>query len=130
MRNKNQKKTLKEFGIIVGILFPVIIGWLIPILNNHPFRLWTLFVGLPLLLIAIINPLKLNPIYKNWIKLGNLLGYINSYIILGIIFFTIMLPTSFIMKIVRYDPLRLRKIKIKTYKEYSKNASIDLEKIF
>ena len=36
-------KKLREFGFIVSIIFPFLFGWLIPVLNNHGFRFWTVF---------------------------------------------------------------------------------------
>ena len=33
---------LTEFGLIVGTLFPILIGWAIPSLFQHTFRFWTL----------------------------------------------------------------------------------------
>ena len=39
-------------------------------------------------------------------KLGDYLGWINSRIILGIVFIVILNPIAFIMKLFKYDPLR------------------------
>ena len=41
------KKKLREFGLIVGIGFPLIIGFFIPYLIGHNLRLWTIFIGIP-----------------------------------------------------------------------------------
>ena len=43
------KKQLRQFGLIVGVLFPLIIGWIIPIITSHSIRYWTLIIGLPLI---------------------------------------------------------------------------------
>ena len=125
------KKTLREFGIIFGIGLPLIIGWLIPTLFGHSLRAWTLAIGIPTLIISVFYPKILKLPYKIWIKLGIILGWINSKIILGIVFFIILIPISLIMKVFKYDPLKknLSKDKI-SYREITKNNKIDLTKIF
>ena len=125
------KKTLQEFGVIFGLGLPLIIGWLIPFLFGHSPRAWTLAIGIPTLIISIIYPKILKLPYKIWIKIGIILGWINSKIILGIVFFLILIPISLIMKIFKYDPLKknLDKDQI-SYREITKNNKIDLNKIF
>lgn len=125
------KKILREFGLIFGIGLPLIIGWLIPTLFGHSPRAWTLAIGIPTLIISVFYPKILKLPYKIWIKLGIILGWLNSKIILGIVFFIILIPISFIMKAFKYDPLKknLSKDKI-SYREITKNNKIDLTKIF
>lgn len=130
MININSQKKYRDFGLFVGILFPLIIGYLIPLLTGHNFKIWTLFLAAPLIILAIISPGKLTKFYKFWIWLGNILGFINSRIILVTIFFLILMPTSFFMKIFGYDPLRRNKSTKETYRELRKDAKINLEKIF
>ena len=127
---KLSNKIIPLFPLFTGILFPLIIGYLIPLFTGHNFRIWTLFFAFPLILIAIISPTKLSNFYKFWIRLGNIIGFINSRIILGTIFFLILMPTAFLMKIFGYDPLRIKKTTKNTYRELRKNANINIEKIF
>ena len=42
MKNNIQQKTLREFGLLIGVVIPILIGWLLPSLGSHPFRLWTI----------------------------------------------------------------------------------------
>ena len=124
------KKKLREFGLIVGIGFPLIIGFFIPYLIGHNLRLWTIFIGIPFLIFSIFKPYKLSFFYQKWISLGNLLGWLNSKIILGIIFFTIVIPISFLMKIFGYDPLKIKKLNVISYRVKKDNNKVDLTKIF
>ena len=130
MSKLNSTKTLREFGLLVGIIFPVLIGWIIPYLFGHDFRSWTLIIGLPLLLLGILSPNKLKYPYQFWIKIGNALGYINSRIILGTVFYLLLFPLAVIMKMSGYDPLKKRSTKLNTYRQIRENDRIDLEKIF
>ena len=125
------KKKLKEFGILIGFCFPLFIGWLIPFLTGHTFKFWTLLLGLVALIFSIINPYLLYYPYKFWMALGNILSWLNSRLILGIVFFIILQPIALIMKILGYDPLRKKQQNNKkSYREDNKAHKIDLTRIF
>ena len=130
MKTTKNKNELRNFGIIVGILFPLLIGFILPYFFGHQFRFWTLFIGLPLIIIGLISPKNLKLFYQIWIKIGNILGFINSKIILTSIFVLIVQPIALIMKIVGCDPLRRKPNVSVSYREVRKNDNIDLEKIF
>ena len=130
MKTKLDKKDLKEFALVLGFGLPIIIGWLIPMIFGHQFRIWTLWAGIIFLLIGIIKPTILYYFYILWMKIGELLGLINSHLILGIIFMFVLLPISLFMKTTGYDPLRKKKMKISTYREKNQKKMIDLKKIF
>ena len=124
------KKQLREFGFLVGFGLPIIIGFLVPLLFGHNFRIWTLWISCPFLLFAIIKPISLSYPYKLWMSIGYLLGRINSTLILGLIYIFLIIPIALLMKIFKYDPLRKKIMNIKTYYEYNKEHKIDLTKIF
>lgn len=130
MNTTKNKKELRNFGIVVGILFPLLIGFVLPYFVGHQFRYWTLIIGLPLIIIGLISPKNLKIFYQIWIKIGNFLAFINSKIILAIIFILVVQPIALIMKIVGYDPLKRKTNALLSYREVRKNDKIDLEKIF
>ena len=124
------KRKLREFGFLVGFVFPLIIGWLLPAIFGHGFRVWTLFIGLPAFIMGLTSPLLLHYPYKIWIALGNALGWINSNIILGLIFIGVLLPIAFFMRLTNYDPLKTKLKGEKTYRENRQNHQTDLTRIF
>ena len=130
MNKINSKKKLREFGYLIGIGFPLIIGWLIPQITNHGFRVWTLFISLPILLLAIFSPSKLNTAYKVWMSIGHTMGWLNSRIILGLVFLLVLQPIALLMKAFGYDPLRKKKQHLSSYKEKKLNSKVDLTRIF
>ncbi|WP_042850129.1 SxtJ family membrane protein [Prochlorococcus sp. MIT 0604] len=123
-------KKFRDFGLLVGITFPLLFGFIFPFLTKHEFRYWTLAIGIILCTLSFISPKTLRYPYHLWIKFGNLLGSINSRIILSIIFIFIMQPIAAIMKLLRYDPLKRRLNKSNSYREIRKDDRIDLDKIF
>ena len=130
MKEIISNKRLREFGLLIGFGFPLLIGWLIPVLTGHGFRIWTLWIGFPGLLIGLTSPRLLYYPYKFWMKLGVILGWVNSRIILGLVFIIVLLPISFTMRLIGYDPLRTKRKGEKTYREKRKEHPTDLTRIF
>ena len=62
--------------------------------------------------------------------LGHFLGWINSHIILGLVFILVLQPIAYIMRLTGYDPLRIKQKGKKTYREIRKDNNIDLNRIF
>tara|TARA_B100000212_G_scaffold187580_1_gene141538 strand:- start:1342 stop:1734 length:393 start_codon:yes stop_codon:yes gene_type:complete len=130
MKIATSKKQLREFGLVIAIGFPIIIGWIIPVLTGHDFRLWTLWVGIMSFLISLINPLYLLYPYKLWMLLGNILGWFNTRIILGFVFIVVLQPIAFIMRLTGYQPLKMPNKLLKSYREIKENHQTDLNRIF
>ena len=63
-------------------------------------------------------------------KLGHLLGWVNSKVILGLVFIFVVQPIAIIMKSFGYDPLKKKKTNNSTYREIRSSFKIDLRKIF
>ena len=56
MSGKITKKILREFGIFLGFGFPFFLGWLIPTLTGHEFRVWTLWVSAIGFIFSLLAP--------------------------------------------------------------------------
>ena len=133
MKESISKKQLKEFGFLIGFGIPLLIGWVIPLISGHIFRMWTIWISIPFLCFAIIKPSMLYYPYKLWMALGHILGWVNSRIILGIVFLIVVQPIALFMKFFGYDPLRISKRerkKISFRETIERNHKIDLTRIF
>ena len=130
MKEAISKKQLREFGLLIGFGFPIIIGWLLPFLFGHEFRAWTLWVGVPALILVVTAPRLLRQPYKAWMALGHALGFINSHIILGLVFIVVLQPIAYVMRLTGHDPLRKRRTGEATYRENRQDHRIDLTRIF
>ena len=114
-------KQLRDFGFVIGFGFPIIIGYLVPLIIGHTFKSWTLFIALPTLILALLRPSLLLYPYKIWMRIGEILGIINSHLILGLVFFLVLQPIAILMKFFNYDPLKLKKIKVNSYRVDKQN---------
>ena len=107
---KNQKIKIgsnKSFGIVFSIVFLVIAFW--PMLNGNEINYWSLAISIVFLILGLINSKILTPLNKIWFKIGIFLGNIVSPVLLGLVFFLIVTPTSIIMKLLGKDLLNLKK---------------------
>ena len=104
--SKNIKSSNKSFGIVFFIVF-LIIG-LYPLINQDGIRTWAIIVSLIFLILGLINSNLLTPLNKLWIKFGILLGNIISPLVLGLIFFLVVLPTGLLMRILKKNFLGLK----------------------
>ena len=130
MKKKFSKKILREFGILIGLGIPFFIGWLIPFVSGHDFRFWSLFIGLPLISFGVFYPSLLFYPYKVWMALGKYLGWINSHIILGLVFLVVLQPIAIFMRFLGYEPLKKINKELKSYREKRESSIIDLKRIF
>lgn len=67
-----------------------------------------LVVGLPLVLAAVLFPKALTLFNRAWMALGLILGKIVSPIVMLLVFCLAFIPTSLVLRIRGYDPLKLR----------------------
>ena len=107
---KNQKIKIgsnRNFGIVFFIVFLIIAFW--PLLNSNEINYWSLAISITFLILGLANSKILTPLNKIWFKFGILLGNVIAPIVMGIIFFLVVTPTSIIMKILRKDLLNLKK---------------------
>ena len=130
MKSSISNKKLREFGMLISFVFPFFIGWLLPKIRGHSFILWSMWVGIFSLIISIYKPRILIYFYKFWMWIGLILGKLNSYLIMGIIFIIILQPIALIMKLMGHKPLKKISKRLLTYKEIRHNQHIDLTKIF
>ncbi len=114
----------------MGLESQFFFGLIIPFLRGYSFKLVTLWIGIPFLIIGIISPQLLFCTYKGWMKLGYYFGWINSRIILGIVFILILKPISITMKFFGYNSLRIKKTNKNTYREQKLDQRINLKKLF
>ena len=114
MDNSNIKiGTNKSFGIVFFVFFLIVS--IFPLLNNGDIRVWSLIISLIFLILGILNSKILTPLNQIWFKFGILLGRIVSPVVMGIIFFAIVTPTSVIMRVLQKNLLNLKKGNKKTY---------------
>jgi apolipoprotein N-acyltransferase len=103
------KENLRKFGITMSAAFAVIA--LIIFLKNRHSPVSVSAISASFLFIALIAPGSLKWVYIAWMRFAFILGWINTRIILCILFYLFFTPVSIGIKILRKDLLdrRIRK---------------------
>ena len=97
----------RSFGIVFFVVF-ILIGFY-PLLNDGNLNIISILIGIIFLILGILNSRFLTPLNKIWFKFGIFLGQIISPIVMGIIFFLVVTPIAFIMRVLGKDVLKLKK---------------------
>ncbi len=118
----------RNFGIVFFVVFLLIGLW--PLLNSEEIRWWSLICSMIFLILGIFNSKILTPLNKIWFKFGILLGNFVAPIVMGVVFFFVVTPTSIIMKFLKKDLLNLKKNNEKTYWIKKKNIKSSMNKQF
>ena len=100
---KNKINSDKSFGLVFVVVFLIIALW--PLLNGNEIRIWSICVSLIFLFLTIIKSPILTPLNKIWNKFGLLLGMIISPLVMAAVFFLVVTPTAYIMRLRRKDLL-------------------------
>jgi hypothetical protein len=99
-------KEVRKFGITFSVLAIVLAAFSFYKMNP----LWMVFLGTSLffLLTGLWAYPILKPIYVGWMTFAFALGWVNTRLILGVVFYLIFTPTGLVMRLLGKDPLGLR----------------------
>ena len=100
------RKGLRKFGITTGIIIVILFAVLFPWVFNAEFMpIWPWVVASALWVPALLVPNSLQPVYALWMRLGHAIGWVNTRIILGLVFYIMILPMGLIMRMFGNDPM-------------------------
>ena len=104
--NYKQVKENREFGLIVGGVFVLIAAY--AYFRKGHANIVCLAIGLVLITAAILIPLRLTLIKTGWEKLGQFLGYINTIVLLTVVYLVVVTPMAMLNRLFGKDPLKLK----------------------
>ena len=110
---------LRKFGLLSATIVAVLFGLLIPWLTDSGIVLWPWYFAGGLTVWGLIWPKGLIFVYRPWLKFGYVAGWINTRIILFVLFYLVFFPVGLLMKIVANDPMRRKKEHTTTYRVIS-----------
>ena len=113
VKNNTKISSNKSFGVVFFIFFLVISLW--PLLDNGEIRVWALVFSVVFIALGLLKPYLLTPLNRIWTRFGFFLGSFISPIVMGILFFAIVTPTGFLMRIFSKDFMNLKKNNDKSY---------------
>lgn len=97
------KRSLRKFAITMGVVFFAIA---LVVLVRHRYNPLPISVAsLVFFILAVTVPGVLKPVYITWMKFAFILGWINTRLILILIFYLIFTPIGLLIKLFGVDLL-------------------------
>ena len=104
-----KRKDNIAFGLIFFVFF-LIVG-IYPLKTGEIIRIWSIILSAIFLITTIVKPDLFTSLNKIWIQFGILLGKIISPIIMGLVFFFVVTPMGFFVRLFKKDIMGLKKSK-------------------
>ena len=81
------EKELRKFGLMTGAIIVALFAFFFPwVFNMTSMPMWPWILAGLLWLPALLMPSVLRPVYTTWMKIGHGIGWVNTRIIIGLLF--------------------------------------------
>jgi hypothetical protein len=97
----------RSFGWVFAVFFALVGVW--PAVHHRGVRLWALAVAAAFAFVTIAKPEALGPANRLWMRLGLLLGRVVNPIVTALLFYLVITPIAFLLRLAGNDPMRLRR---------------------
>lgn len=104
LTSKATRKQLRDFGLMMAGFFAVLT--LLRYLRHHTWNHYLIGIGLVFLALGLLVPQSLGPFYRVWMKFGRVLGWVNSRVLLFLIFYLVVTPVGVLRRLFQGDPLK------------------------
>ena len=108
---RHDRRELRHFGLGLALLVVLIFWGLLPWLGDRPRPAWPLATGGIVGVLALAWPAAIYPIYRLLLPVARVLGVVNTWLLLGAVFFGILLPVGWVLRRIgrlqyqdRFDP--------------------------
>jgi len=96
--DRTDTRELRHFGLGLALLIVLIFWALLPWLGERPRPSWPLVAGGVVGGLALAWPAAVYPIYRLLLPVARVLGIVNTWLLLGIVFFGILLPVGWVLR--------------------------------
>jgi hypothetical protein len=91
-------RPLREFGLGLGLLLVLVFWLLLPWLGERPRPVWPLVAGGSVAALALAWPPAVLPVYRALRPVARVIGTVNTWVLLGAVFFGILLPLGWVLR--------------------------------
>lgn len=102
-----KKSSERTFGLVFAAFFTLIS--FTPLLHHGHIRIWSLVVAAAFLLVALVVPRILQPLNHLWFLVGKLLHRIVNPVVMGLLFYLVITPAAFLLRLSGKDLLSLKR---------------------
>jgi hypothetical protein len=102
-------KTLRSYGLLMGSIIIGLFGLLLPWLFARGHHWWPWIAGGLFISMALVAPRTLGPVHALWMRLGHVMGAINTRLVLLALFVFVVTPTGWVLRLLGRDPMRKKR---------------------
>ncbi len=99
-------KQERQFGSILSLIFATIALW--PLIKGSAVNYYWLGTSVIMIVLVVLFPSLLSPVLRVWLKVGHWVSWVNTRLILFIVYFLLITPIALLLKLFRKDVLSLR----------------------
>jgi hypothetical protein len=97
----------RRFGLLLSAIFAGIAVWPV-VFQGGRWRGWAAALAGVLVILALAAPTALAPLHRLWMRLGYVLSWLNTRVLLGLTYFLVMMPIGMARRLLGRDPLDRR----------------------
>lgn len=95
---RDDRRELRFFALGLALILVVGFYWFLPWLRERPQPLWPLLTAWVLVMTAWIHPPAILPVYRGFLPIARVLGWLNTWLLLGTVFFAILWPLGWVLR--------------------------------
>ena len=114
MTEKPHRSAARKNTLVVALVLGGLAAWNV---HRHRPPVAGVLAGLAvvLCLMALLSPLWTERFNRAWMALASGLGYVNSRILLSLVYYLVMAPLGAVLRLTGHDPLRRRAPQVESY---------------
>lgn len=94
----SDRRELRQFGLGLAALVVLLFWALVPWLRDAARPSWPLVAGVFVAVLAAAWPVAIYPIYRLLLPIARVLAVVNTWLLLGAVFFGILLPVGWVLR--------------------------------
>ena len=99
-------KELRKFGIMTGAIVAGLFGLLLPWIWEFSYPKWPWVFFAIFAVWALVAPATMRGVYRVWMRIGLAISKVTTPIILGIVFYIVLMPVGVLMRLFRWDAMK------------------------
>ena len=102
------RSELRRFGLLMAGMIGAVLGLLLPWTFDASWPAWPWLLAGAFAVAALVRPAVLAPVHQAWMGFAHLLGWVNTRLVLGLVFFLLVTPLGLLLRATGWDPMRRR----------------------
>ena len=101
-------RELRSFAFTTGAVVAVLFGLLLPWIWDFSYPRWPWIFFAIFAVWGLVAPESLRGIFHGWMRVGRLVSKVTTPLLLGAVFFVVLMPVGLLLRLIRHDPLNRR----------------------